>query len=104
MTEAAASFVKLHPGVPVKFRSDRWWWDEREIVDPFDQRRKKVKIMVFHITEIDGNVADTTFSALSFKLQSTLAPMIDSGALFYRQWRITHNPRGYATEYGVELL
>ncbi len=97
------SYIKLVPQQPTRLRADRWWWEEREINDPANHQVKKVKIMVFHVTEKDGNKVDTTFSVLSIKLQTQLAPLVESGQLFYRPWTVTWNPRGYATEYTVSL-
>ncbi len=104
MVTPTPSYVKLIPQRPVLLRADRWYWEDRQITDPATHQLKKVRVMVLHITEVDGSKADTTFSALSIKLQTQLAPLVESGALFYRQFRITYNPRGYATEYQLDLL
>lgn len=97
-------YIKLIPQRPTRMRADRWQWEDREITDPMTRQIKKVRVMVLHITELDGAKVDTTFSTVSTKLQSQLAPLIDSGQLFLRAWTITWNPRGYATEYTVALL
>jgi len=97
-------YVKLIPQRPTTMRADRWEWQTRQITDPLTRQLKTVRVMVLHITELDGAKTDTTFSTLSTKLQADLAPLIDSGMLFARRFSITHNPRGYATEYTVALL
>lgn len=102
--EVTTNYIKLVAQRPTTMRSDRWQWEDREITDPLSRQIKKVRAMVLHITELDGAKVDTTFSTVSTKLQSQLAPLIDSGALFYRPWTVTWNPRGYATEYAIALL
>lgn len=97
------SYVKLEPDKTKVLRFDKWWWEDRQIVDPKTKVQKTVRVMVFHVTEEDGQAVDKVFSALSYKLQQTLAPLIETGVLFTRRVHITWYPRDYATEYGVAL-
>jgi hypothetical protein len=97
------NYVKLEPEKTKRLKFDKWWWDDRQITDPKSRVQKTVKAMVFHVTEEDGQPADTTFSVLSYKLQQTLAPLIDTGVVFTRRVNITWYPRDYSTEYGIAL-
>jgi hypothetical protein len=97
------NYIKLEPNKTKTLKFDRWSWEDRPIVDPKTSHSKTVKVMVFHVTEEDGKPVDTVFSALSYKLQQTLAPLIETGVLFTRKISITWYPRDYATEYSVGL-
>jgi hypothetical protein len=97
------SFVKLESEKTKRLKFDKWYWEDRQITDPKSRLQKKVKVMVFHVTEEDGQPADKTFSALAYKLQQTLAPLVESGVIFTRRVSITWYPRDYASEYGVAL-
>ena len=97
------NYVELEPEKTKKLKFDRWWWEDRTIADPRTRQPKTVKVMVLHATEEDGSPVDKPFSALSYKLQQTLAPLIDTGTLFTRQVSITWHPRDYASEYSVAL-
>ena len=97
------NFVKLEPEKTKRLRFDRWGWEDRQITDPKSRQLKTVRVMVIHATEEDGSPVDKPFSALSYKLQQTLAPLIDTGALFTRLVSITWYPRDHATEYSVGL-
>ena len=96
-------FIKLEPETAKRLKFDKWWWEDRTIIDPKSRQPKTVKVMVFHTTEEDGKPVDKPFSVLSYKLQQTLAPLIDTGALFTRVVSITWYPRDYAAEYAVAL-
>ena len=98
------SYVKLEPEKTKRLRLDKWWWEDRQITDPKSRMQKTVKVMVFHVTEEDGSPVDKIFSALAYKLQQTLAPLIDTGQVFTRPVEITWYPRDYATEYAVGLM
>lgn len=104
MVTPTPNYVVLEPQKTKRLRFDRWSWEDRQIVDPQSRLNKTVKVMVLHVTEVDGQPADTLFSALSYKLQQTLAPLIDTGVLFTRRVDITWYPRGHATEYSVALV
>jgi hypothetical protein len=97
------NFVKLMPEKTKRLKFDKWAWEDRQITDPKTKMSKTVKVMVFHVTEEDGQPVDKVFSALAFKLQQTLAPLIETGAIFTRRVDITWYPRDYAAEYGVAL-
>lgn len=103
MVMPEASFVKLEPEKTKRLKLDKWWWEDRQITDPKTRMQKTVKVMVFHVTEEDGQPVDKVFSALAYKLQQTLAPMVESGVLFTRRIDLTWYPRDYSTEYGVAL-
>jgi hypothetical protein len=103
MVTPQPNYVQLEPEKTKRLRFDGWNWDDREITDPKTRQVKQVKVMVLHATEEDGNKIDKPFSVLSYKLQQTLAPLIDTGALFTRLVSITWYPRGHATEYSVGL-
>jgi hypothetical protein len=97
------NYVQLEPEKTKRLRFDQWWWEDRQITDPRTRRPKTVKVMVLHATEEDGNPVDKPLSVLSFRLQQTLAPLIETGAIFTRTVSITWYPRDYATEYSVAL-
>ncbi len=103
MVTPQPNYVKLEPGITKRLRFDKWWWDDRTITDPKTRQPKPVKVMVLHTTEEDGKIVDLPFSVLSYKLQQTLAPLIDTGALFTRLVSITWYPQDHATEYAVGL-
>jgi len=98
------NFVKLVPEKTKRLKFDKWWKEQRQIIDPKSKMSKTVTAWVFHVTEEDGQPVDTVFSVLAYKLQQTLAPLIDTGAIFTRRVDITWYPRDYATEYGVGLV
>ena len=97
------NFVKLEPEKTKSLRFDKWWWEDRKVTDPKSKILKTNTVMVFHVTEEDGQPVDTVFSVMGWKLQQTLAPLIETGAIFTRRVDITWYPRDYATEYGVAL-
>jgi len=103
MVTPEPNYVQLEPEKTKRLRFDKWWWDDRTITDPKTRQAKPVRVMVLHTIEEDGNKIDKPFSVLSYKLQQTLAPLIDTGALFTRLVSITWSPRGHATEYSVGL-
>ena len=103
MVMPQASYIVLEPEKPKRLRFDHWAKETRKIIDPKSRMQKDVQVMVFHVTEEDGQAVDTIFSALAFKLQQTLAPLIDSGQLFTREITLTYHPRDYSTEYTVAL-
>lgn len=103
MVTPQPSYVQLEPEKTKRLKFDKWWFEDRQITDPKSRQGKTVKAMVFHVTEVDGQPADTVFSVISYKLQQTLAPLIDTGQLFTRRIDITHYPRDYSTEYSVAL-
>ena len=103
MVMPVANYVKLEPNKTKRLKFDKWSWEERPIVDPRSKLEKTVKVMVFHVVEEDGQPVDKVFSALAYKLQQTLAPLIDTGTIFTRRIDLTWYPRGYATEYSVAL-
>jgi len=96
-------FIKLEPETTKRLRFDKWWREDRTIIDPKSRQPKTVEVMVFHAIEEDGKPVDLPFSVLSYKLQQTLAPLINTGALFTRVVSITWYPRDYAAEYAVAL-
>jgi hypothetical protein len=103
MITPAENYVKLQPEKAKRLRFDKWWWEERTITDPRSKVPKTVKVMVFHVTEEDGQPVDKIFSALAYKLQQSLAPLIETGVIFTRIVSVTWYPRDYATEYAVSL-
>jgi len=104
MVEIPENYVKLEPNRPKRMLIKDWQWETREIVDPNTKSPKTVKVMTFNVTQEDGEPVQKPFSALSTKLQQSLAPLIESGQLFHRMVEITWYPRGYATDYAVHLL
>lgn len=98
------SYVKLEPEKTKRLKLDKWWWEDRQVTDPKSRIKKTVKAMVFHVTEEDGKPVDKTYSAIAFKLQQTLAPLVESGVIFTRRVDLTWYPSDYATEYGVALV
>jgi len=104
MVTPTPNYVVLEPNKTKRMRFDKWSKDDRQIVDPQNRMNKTVTAWAFHVTEIDGQPADTVFSTLSNKLQLTLAPLIETGVLFTRRIDITWYPRGHATEYSVALV
>lgn len=103
MVTPEPSYVKLEPDKTKILRFDKWYWEDRQITDPKTRQPKPVKVMVLHAIEEDGNKIDKPYSVLSYKLQQTLAPLIDTGALFTRPVSITWHPRDYSTDYTVGL-
>jgi hypothetical protein len=103
MVTPQANYIQLQPEKTKVMRFDKWFWEDREITDPKTRQQKPVRVMVLHCTEEDGKPVDLPFSALSYKLQQTLAPLIESGALFTRTVSITWHARDYSTEYTVAL-
>lgn len=99
-----APYVELQREKPKRMLFDRWWWEDREITDPKTKRLKPARVMVFHVTQEDGQKVDKTWSVLGYKLQQSLAPLIESGQAFTRMVEITWYPRDYATEYGLRLV
>jgi len=97
------NYVKLEPEKTKRLKLDKWSWEDRPITDPKTRLQKTVKVMVFHVTEEDSQPVDKIFSALAYKLQQTLSPLIETGVLFTRRIDITWYPRGYSTEYSVAL-
>ena len=104
MVMPAKNFVELKPETPKQMRVDSWYWETRAITDPATLRVAPKDVMVFHVTHEDGKPVDKTFSALAYKLQEQLAPLIESGHIFARLVEITWRPRGYATDYTVRLI
>ena len=104
MVTPTPNYVSLEPNKTKRLRFDKWSKEDRQIIDPVSKLNKTVSVWVFHVTEVDGQPADTVFSALSYKLQQTLAPLIERGVLFTRRVDITWYPRGHATEYSVSLV
>ena len=104
MVMPQASYVTLDPEKTKRLKFDRWAWETRQITDPKSQIQKTVNAMVFHVVEEDGQPVDKIFSVISLKVQQTLAPLIETGAIFTRRVDITHYPRGYSTEYSVSLV
>ena len=103
MVTPEPSYIKLEPEKTKRLKLDKWYWEDREITDPKSKLKKPIKCMVFHVTEEDGKPVDKTFSVIAYKLQLTLAPLIETGVIFTRRVDITWYPRDYATEYGVAL-
>ena len=104
MVMPVANYVKLVADKPKRMLFDRWWWEDRQIADPKSKMLKHVKTMVFHVSQEDGEKVDKTFSALSFKLQESLAPYVETSQAFTRMIEITWYPRDYASEYAVRVL
>ena len=104
MVTPQPNYVKLDPEKTKKLRFDKWWWEDRQITDPKSRQPKTVRVMVFHVTQEDGQPVDTIFSVLAYKLQQILAPLIDTGQMFTREIQITWYPRDYQTEYSVALV
>ena len=104
MVMPAKNYVELEPEKPKRMLLDRWWWEDRQITDPKSKMLKTSKVMVFHVTQEDGEKVDKIFSALAYKLQEMLAPYIETGQIFTRIVEITHYPRDYATEYAFRLV
>jgi len=103
MVTREPNYVKLEPEKTKRLKLDKWAWEERLIKDKKTGMTKTVTVRVFHVTEEDGRPVDKPWSVLSENLDKTLAPHIETGALFRRTVLITWYPRGYATEYGVAL-
>lgn len=103
MVTPTPNYIKLEPEKTKVLRFDKWYWEDRDITDPKTRQPKPVRVMVLHATEEDGKTVDLPFSALSYKLQQILAPLINSGALFTRPVSFTWHPRDYSTEYTVAL-
>ncbi|MBA7472208.1 MAG: hypothetical protein GH156_00585 [Dehalococcoidia bacterium] len=104
MVMPIAQYVVLEKEKPKRMLFNRWWWEDRQLTDPKSKRLKTARIMVFHVTQEDGERVDKTFSALAYKLQQSLAPLIETGQIFTRLVEITWYPRDYATEYAVRLI
>lgn len=104
MVTPLASFVVLEPGRPVRLRARSARMETRDIRDPATERLKSADALVLDVYEVDGQPRETTLSLLSFKAQSALAPLINSGEAFRRELEITRRPRGFATEYEIRAL
>lgn len=104
MVMPIAQYVVLEKEKPKRMLFNRWWWEDRQITDPKSKRLKTARVMVFHVTQEDGERVDKTFSVLAYKLQQSLAPLIETGQIFTRLVELTWYPRDYATEYALRLI
>lgn len=104
MVMPIAPYIVLEKEKPKRMLFNRWWWEDRQITDPKSKLLKTARIMVFHVTQEDGERVDKTFSVLAYKLQLSLAPLIETGQIFTRLVEITWYPQDYATEYALRLI
>lgn len=104
MVFPVANFIKLETGATKRMLFDRWWFEDRKHTDPKSRMIKTSKVMVFHAIEEDGAKVDKIFSVLSYKLQESLAPYVETGQIFTRHVEITKQGEDYATDYAFRLV
>ncbi|TSA40262.1 hypothetical protein D4Q85_00050 [bacterium] len=81
------NYVKLMVGIPVVLKFDNFAWQSRQIVDPDLGFAKSVRALVFHVSELDGALADTVFSVISTTTQKEFEPYLLGDK--YKRYRFT---------------
>ncbi len=81
------NYVALEVGIPVTMKFDIFKWISHKVVDPELDFSKTVRALVFHVTEVDGEVADTVFSLISTKAQREMEPYLEAER--YKRYKFT---------------
>lgn len=81
------NYVELKVGIPVTMKFDIFKWLSHKVVDPELGFSKTVRALVFHVTEVDGEPADTVFSLISTKAQREMEPYLEAER--YKRYKFT---------------
>lgn len=81
------NYVKLEVGIPVTMKFDNFKWVSHKVVDPELGFSKTVRALVFHVTEVEGKLADTVFSLISTKAQKEMEPYLEAER--YKRYEFT---------------
>jgi len=98
------SFVALADGVPVRLKVVGAQEVVKEITDPETLQRKTITALELQVSHVNGQARATVLDLVSFKVQSALAPYINSREIYRRTLEITRRGSGRRTEYEVRLL
>lgn len=87
MVDLPANYVKINPGDRVVMRFDNYSTHAPQIKDPALGFSKTVNTLVMHVSELNGQPADTIFSITSQALQGEMQPYLDQEK--YKRYRFT---------------
>ena len=98
------NYVEIKPGETKTLHFTDHYWVDRMIWDKDLNKEKPVRTLVFQVDEVDGEMDLKTFSVLSTKLSSMLAPYLPDSAHRDYNFRITRTGAGFLTDWQVEAI
>ena len=87
MVDLPSNYVKLKAGDTVVMKFDNFTRHAPSVRDPVLGFNKTVNALVMHVSELNGQPADTIFSIVSEKLQQEMLPYLDQER--YKRYRFT---------------
>ena len=98
------NYVKLEVGIPVTMKFDVFKWHDHKVLDPELGFSKTVRALVFHVTEVNGEPADTVFSLISTKAQREMEPYLEAER--YKRYKFTwiKEAAGYVAPRLVDVI
>lgn len=98
------NYVEIKPGETKSLHFTDHYWVERMIWDKELGGEKPVRSLVFQVDAVDGALDMRTFSVLSNKLASMLAPYLPDSRFRDFEFRITRTGSGFLTDWQVTAI
>ena len=99
-----AKWVTFYPCHPTILHFTNHRLTRRYVTDPITGSKKLIEVLELDVDEWEGVKGHWILSITSKKFRAQVEPLIESGELYRRKWKIHMTGTGFLREYSIQPI